>query len=414
VNNYSRKQSIMHTLVYFSALIINIFLGWILAKINTNYLEVAAYGQYAFFITVILFGRSLFDFGVFEASSRLMTTRETSDQQRSLLGTGLMWAIAFALLSVLILDLVGMVIDSYFEVKVGWLCQKFSYGAGLYILIAFLNRNLRGSGSINVLAVLSITPRIIYVILLIFVISFAGFTLEATLMMLFWGIIITLTGICIYLKPSFKNIQSDSRQILEEVKSYGWHIYVSTVWAEVMIHADKFIISYYLNSQELAYYALAATLTLPLSHFSSALSTSLFNRFARVDMISPRVIRINLIFVVISVAVFILLRKPLIYYLFSAQYAPAIELLLPLSLAFGLAGLSKPYTMFLMANKRGRTVRNISVLIPVIRIIGSILSIPAYGISGVAWVAFIVYLLDLALFMFAYRRYVNLPFFKLF
>jgi len=414
VNNYSRKQSIIHTLVYFSALIINIFLGWILAKINTNYLEVSAYGQYAFFVTLILFGRSLFDFGIFESTSRLMTTRESTEQQRLLLGTGLVWAVVFALVSVVILYAAGLVIDSYFEVKIGWLCKKFSYGAGLYVLIAYLTRNLRGSGSINVLAILSIAPRIIYVILLIFVILFARFTLETTLSMMFWGIIITLTGMSIYLKPSFKDIRSDSRHILEEVKSYGWHIYVSTVWAEVLIHADKFIISFFLNSQELAYYALATTLTLPLSHFSSSLSTSLFNRFARVDMISPRVIRINLIFVIISVSVFILLRKPLIYYLFSAQYAPAIELLLPLSLAFGLSGLSKPYTMFLMANKRGKTVRNISVLIPVIRIIGSIVIIPAFGISGVAWVAFIVYLLDLILFLLAYRRYVNLPLLKLF
>jgi O-antigen/teichoic acid export membrane protein len=131
-------------------------------------------------------------------------------------------------------------------------------------------------------------------------------------------------------------------------------------------------------------------------------------------MISTKIIRSNLLFVVVSVVVFILLRRPIIYYLFSVQYAPSIDLLLPLSMAFGLSGLSKPYNMFLMANRHGKIVRNISMLIPTIQIIAAVLVIPGYGISGVAWVTFYVYSLDLILYILAYQRVVNLPLHQLF
>ena len=61
------KEPYINILVYYGALLFNIFFGWILAKLNTQYLEVAAYGQFSFFITFVLLGRSFFDFGVFES-----------------------------------------------------------------------------------------------------------------------------------------------------------------------------------------------------------------------------------------------------------------------------------------------------------------------------------------------------------
>ena len=410
----SRKESITNTLIYYTALILNIFLGWVLARLNTHYLEVAVYGQFAFFITFVLLGRSLFDFGVFEASSRLMAVEKSGIERSRLLGASLLWAILFALLSVFALFFLGKIVDNIFEVKVGFLCQKFAYGVGLYVLVVHVSRVLRGSGHIKTLAVVSITPRIIYILLLVLIILFAEFTLQATLQMMFWGISFTLVGIWIYLKPSFATLVKQSKRIKEEVKSYGRHLYVSTVWTELLLHADKFIISYFLDSQSMAFYSLAFTLAIPLSFFSTSLATSLFNRFTSADIISPTVIRANLLFVSVTVILFIVLREPLIYYLFSWEYEPTIELLLPLALAFGFSGLSKSYIMFLMANGYGKTVRNISILISTVQIGLSILVVPAYGIYGVAWVTFFVYALDLLLFILAYQRSVKLPFSQLF
>jgi len=410
----TRKKSIANTLIYFAAMILNIFLGWILARLNTHYLEVAVYGQFAFFLTIVIFGRSIFDFGVFEASSRLMAVEKNSEERSNLLGSSLLWAILFALLAVFTLFFLGEIVDNIFEVKVGLLCKKYAYVVGLYVLVAHLYKILRGSGHIITLALISVIPRVAYVLLLILIISFAEFTLQTTLQMMFYGIIITLIGVWIYLKPSFGAVAKQSKRIKEEVKSYGRHLYVSTVWAEILIHADKFIISYFLDSQALAFYALAVTLAIPLSHFSTSLATSLFNRFASVNIISPKIIRANLLFVSITVIIFIVLREPLINYLFSQQYGQTAELLLPLALAFGFSGLSKPYIMFLMASKHGKTVRNISILIPLIQIGCSILVIPIYGISGVAWITLFVYALDLILFVIAYQRLVKIPFSKLF
>jgi O-antigen/teichoic acid export membrane protein len=401
------KEPYINILVYYGALILNIFLGWALAKLNTQYLEVAAYGQFSFFITFVLLGRSFFDFGVFESISRLLAVNEDRNEEKKLIGTSLFWAIIFALVSVLILFISGGFVDTFFQVKIGILCRDFSYAIGLFVLVSHLSRVLRGSGRIFTLGIITLTPRFIYLIFLTAVILYGRFTLHITLTMMFWGILLTLISVWIYLKPSFQMIKTKSIQIWKEVKSYGSHIFIGTMWAEILIHADKFIISYFLNSQDLAYYALAFTLSYPLSYFSTSLATGLFNRFATDQKISKKLITGNLIFVSISVILFIILRKPIIQYLFSEHYIPTIALLLPLALAFGFSGLSKPYILFLMAHKQGKIVRNISILIPSIQIVISIIIIPIFGIIGIAWVTCFVYALDLFLFLIWYRKFVK-------
>ena len=407
MKNTFRQEPVINTFIYYSALVFNIFIGWILTKINTNYLEISVYGQLAFFITFISLSRSFFSFGVFESTSRLLAFTNELVKNSRLLGSSLIWALIFSLLASLFLYVAGEIVDNIFKVNIGALCQQFSFGVGLFVLISHMSLVLRGSGRIKTLSVMTVGSRIIYLLLLLLIIQYGQFTLQITLSMMFIGLAAILILGWLYLKPSFKNLRIKTAVIWEEVKSYGRHIYLSTIWADLLIHVDKFLISYFLDAQAMAYYGLAFAISFPLTHFSTSMATSLFNRFATNEKISQKVILGNLLYVSISVFIFIILRKPIVLYLFSTQYAPTIELLPPLALAFGFAGLSKPFTLFLMARKQGKIVRNISIFISSLQIILGILVIPVYGLIGAAWVACIVYALDLILFVIYYKRFVG-------
>ena len=82
---------------------------------------------------------------------------------------------------------------------------------------------------------------------------------------------------------------------------------------------------------------------------------------------------------------------------------PAVELMLPLALAFGFSGLSKPFTHFLMAKGFGKIIRNISILVPVFNILLNIILIPKFGIIGAAWAAFFSYGLDFGFYWYYYN-----------
>ncbi len=392
------------TLIYFSALIVNIVLGWILVKINTHFLSVEAYGQYSFFVIFLFMSRTFFGFGLYESTSRQLALSWDERDRRQLTGTVFLWSLAFYLLFALFFLLVSLIIDLVFEVKIGELVHRFAWLSGLVLLHTFFLLAIRGYGKMNLMAEATIYPRIFYIALLIPVILGTIFTTELTIAAMFGGYAITIIITFIRLSPEFSSVRVQSRRLLGEIRSYGIHMYIGAIWQELLFHFDKLVISFFLDDRSIAYYALAYMLTFPLSHFSTALATGLYRKFSKSEMIERWVFMVNFLFVISSVLIFIILRKTIILRLFSADYMPSVELIIPLAMAFGLSGISKPVTLFLVARGFGKIIRNISVVVPTVQIVITLLVVPKFGIIGAAWCTFSVYFLDLLLNILAYRR----------
>jgi O-antigen/teichoic acid export membrane protein len=265
---------------------------------------------------------------------------------------------------------------------------------------------LRGTGQIKSLSILTVLPRIFYLVLLAIIVFIDRFSLTWSLDMFFMGFGLSLIWCTIIIQPSFKSMRQSVVRLWHDLKLYGIHLYLSNIWNELLFHGDKFIISLFLPAQSLAYYYLAYALTFPLSHFSTALSTTMFNRFALQRRIDSRVLRVNMLFVLSSVGVFIVLRRFIIINLFSPDYLPTVAVMLPLALAFGFSSVSKPFTLFLVARGEGKVVRNISIVIPILNIILGLIIIPHFGIMGAAWTQVLVYCCDLLLYFLAYRKFI--------
>lgn len=388
--------------VFYAAMILNIFLGWLLAKLNTQYLSVAEYGRYAFFMIFIFLSRSFFGFGVFESTSRLLAVSRDDRIQKQYLGTGTVLTLLFIVPFALWLIIAAFFTDRIFEVQIADLLSFYALPAGLVLFHTFLILALRGTGWISMMSLMTVLPRVIYVLLLVMVIFAGSFSLQTTMNMFFAGFLLSLVGGLIYIRPDLSAIRDRIREILNEVRSYGVHLYVSNIWHELFFHADKFVVSFFLPEESMAYYALGYMITFPLSHFSTALSTTFFRRFSGQRRIDRRLILLNAGFIIVSVIGFIFLRESIIVYLFSDRYLPTVGIIIPLSLAFGFAGLSKPFTLYLMARKWGKIIRNISIVVPLIHIGFSVWLIPMYGIYGAAWIATIAYFLDMMLYILAY------------
>jgi len=409
INLKSRvDRTLLLTLVFYCSLILNILLGWLLAKLNTQFLTVSDYGKYSFFLIAVYFSRIFFSFGVSESSSRLIAVNDSDSEQKNLIGVGLIWILFFIVPYGFFFFLSPDLFDHFFQVNIGAINKYFSFAVGLILIHAYLNLALRGHGRIILLSFNTIAPRTFYIILLIIIINYNTFTLTHTLEMFFIGLMFSILLVVIIVKPNFQDFKSKSQKLWTEIKSYGIHLYISNIWHEILFHSDKFIISYYLDDKAMAYYALGYMITYPLSHFSTSLSTTLFNKFISQKKIRSRDLKVNSIYVFVTVSVIILLRKIIIIHLFSEKYLATIDLILPLAIAFGLSGLSKPFNMFLMAHGYGQVVRNISILVSSLHIVLNIVFVPKFGITGAAWIATLIYGLDLLLFYLFYHRMVRI------
>lgn len=399
----NNRQLAKKTFFLYGAIVLNIILGWLITKLNTEYLSVADYGKYAFFIVAVYLGASVFNFGIAESQSRLLAVKKEGSSELN--GAGLLLLLFAAILFSVIAWPLAHVADDVFSVKIGFYLSAFTPLLGLILFQTAMMIIFRGSGQITYLAFSIFLPRLLYLSGLGYLIINNSYTLYNSLLTFFISLSVAVLLLILFLRPGFRNLGSGMRKLLYETKSYGFHIYVGSVAHEIFFHADKLVVSFYLEENSMAWYGLAYMLTFPLSHFSNALSTTLFNRFASSKRIDRRIHWSNIGFVTVSVICFLALREYIIIHLFSVNYLPAVDLMLPLALAFGFSGLSKPFTLFLMARGEGKLVRNITVTIPVFTVLANIVLIPSYGISGAAWVAFFAYLADLILFYLFYRRF---------
>ena len=114
---------------------------------------------------------------------------------------------------------------------------------------------------------------------------------------------------------------------------------------------------------------------------------------------------LNLFWIIISVVALILLRKWIVFDLFSRQYAPSLAVIPLLAVAFGLAGISRLFSYFLTARGEGKAIRNISVALLVTHLSACLVLIPRLGILGAALAIFLTYLVDLLLSVHYYRRF---------
>jgi len=221
---------------------------------------------------------------------------------------------------------------------------------------------------------------------------------------------VVVVGLIFFEKPIMRNLLNSCRKLLKEIRNFGIHVYWGEIIKVFLYHIDKIFISYFLDASNLAYYTLAFTLTFPISFFSNALSTTLYRKFSKANKIAPRLILINMGWVIISVIGFIILRKWIIFFLFSENYIRSLEVFSILAIAFGFNGFSKIYGYYLTAQGEGKVIRNISGFVLVIHLVLNLILIPKFGITGAAATSLVTYIFDLILSVIYYHKHIrNLP-----
>lgn len=398
------SSTLKRTVYLYSAQILNLLLGWGIAKFNVTYLSVPEFGQFNFFITAVNSIYIFFTFGIFESSSRLIALTETEAEYRKLLAASLSLSFLSYFLFTIVLFMTRNALEGIFNIQISNLIKIFFPLAGVYLFYDLWQRNLRGAEKIYQLSWLVTSPRLIYIIGLIMLVLVHQFNLYSTLLVSLLSILIIVLYFFFSSKPDFNGLSLSLRKIGHEIRTFGIHMYWVEIISVLLYQVDKLLIAFFLDVEQLAYYSLAFAITLPLSLFSTSLSTSLYRKFSKVEKIEKKVLYLNLFWVLFSVSVFIILRKWIVLKLFSEKYLESLQVFVILVIAFGLGGLGKIFTYFLTAKGAGRVIRNISIIDLVVYLILSLILIRFYGIYGVAVSRLLMFLLDLVLLLFYYRK----------
>ena len=82
----------------------------------------------------------------------------------------------------------------------------------------------------------------------------------------------------------------------------------------------------------------------------------------------------------------------------------SLQVFVILAIAFGIGGISKIFTYFLMAKGAGRIIKNVAIITLSINLILNIILIPRYGILGSAIARFTSHFFDLVFLIFFYYK----------
>ncbi len=360
-----------------------IFLGIFISMYNTRILGPRDFGILSFFLTITSFTVLFFRFGVFSSVSLLIANAKDELHEREIIGTSVIVAFFIGLSYSLFLFASSYFVDDIFNTEVGWILRYASLLLIAYPYTLLAPQISRGTNNIRTLSIFQVIPKIVYLLVALLLLRFLEIEPVHLALLNMFSFFVGVIVFIYAFHPLFTNFSKNAKQLLNLTREYGYHIFLGQIANQSTYKLDGMFITYFVNTTQLGYYALARTITTPISGLSQSLSTSLFKKYVDLDEIPKKVLFYNFFWLSACVLGLVLIANPLIVLLYSKDFLPAAALILPLALAGFFQGLYQPYS-FLSAKGKGKWIRNVAYTEAVTNVLGNFILIFFYGAMGAA------------------------------
>ncbi len=389
--------------LYFSELIV-LGAGFFIAKINTSWLEPAGYGVYSLCFAIAQIIEILIHCGFFMSGSRLLALhRGSEDRRRAIIGLLILVGIVLGLAAGAILFALSYVVGGLFDTGGEEILRWFAFLFGLSTIQIGVEAVCRGTERIGRLAVFQVASRVACVVVMGIFVLVGTYNIEIAVSISLLAAAGSAFATLLAFSPRFTVTKDVFKELIEDVRTYGFNAYVGGVANNVSHRFDAIFISYFVGTAPVGFYRLSALLTTPAVKLSHSLATSLFVRLTTAKTIDPRVTIGNFAWLASCLVGLSLLGPLIVEAVFGEEYAPVVPLIVPMALAALITGMGEPYIMFLRAKGKGRYMRNFGVTLSVMNIVLHVLLIPTFGLLGACYAALSASVLRLALLYYYYR-----------
>lgn len=373
----NRKQVIY----LYIATFIGTILGVLASIVNTRSLSPEYYGDVRYVQNIINFMASLLLFGYFLSGSRLLALSTDEQKSRSIRGV----MIVILLVSVVILML-GVLANAFFHIGSHALFTLFLISlpvCSFPLLNNYVNTTAQGDNHIGRLAVARLVPTALYIPIAYYVYSTYGAT-SNNMMLLQWGIYTVVLFLVVWsTRPSFSDMKSVFHELNEENKRYGIQLY----YGSLAMLATNYIGGVTLgafnsDNVNVGFYTLALTVTSPLAMLPGIVGTTYFKKFATLDRIPPKVMKVTVLITFASCICFVLLIKPLVEILYSESYRMVGVYAAWMAAGFCIHGIGDMLNRYLGSHGKGNPIRNSSFICGFIRVTGFTLFVYLWDING--------------------------------
>lgn len=381
----------------FAAQILNAAAGLAVTTLLTRSLSVTDFGAYTFVMTVIVFLATFMDFGVGSSMTRLVAIESNVDAQRRKAAISFIAAAALGGIFLVVTVIASFLLDPIFQTNVGALVLLAAP-----LVIAFPMQEIiialcRGSNHITFLSLMTVLPRIAYLLVLGVLFFASSITLEISVLTLLITMIVSILPALFFFKPKFQQMKEEWSLLKKEIREYGKEMYSGRIIDGLTNGVDRMLITFFHGVAPVGLYSIAQMMLMPVSMFSRSMGTSAYKRFTETREISKKILLSNYLWCIGSGIALMLACEILIPAFFTDKYASALEVLPYVAIGSMLVGMNIPYNSFLSAQRQGRSIKIMSVTTSSVNLLLNLLLIPRYSMHGAA-IAFIAsYGLNLAM-----------------
>lgn len=406
--NILKSRTAKQVLVLYISTIGGVLLGVLASVINTRFLDPINYGDVRFVQNIINLFSCLFLLGFFVSGSRILAISKSIEEARGIKGV----MVVFLMLTIVALMIV--MIGCYF-----YFCNFGNNVDAILFLVSipicaqplmlnYINTTAQGDNQIGRMAIARVAPQLLYVIVAYLI--YSSFGASSTLMILLqWGIYCAIyTIVIITTKPSFLNFNSYKIKLLEENKKYGVHLYMGSLAMVATQYLSGLTLGLFNdNNQEVAFFTLALTISMPLSMLPSIVGTSYFKQFATKNAIEPKVVKSTIGITLLSVIAYILIIQHVVDFLYPETYYCVGIFASVLAVGKAVHGVGDMYNRFLGAHGKGVEIRNASFATGFVLITGSTVGVYVFGIWGAVITNILSSSVYCAILLFYYFRFVK-------
>jgi O-antigen/teichoic acid export membrane protein len=208
--------------------------------------------------------------------------------------------------------------------------------------------------------------------------------------------------------PSFKNVKTRIGEIWFFNKTYGFNVYSGTLFNVALSSLSGLLISYFgINNAGVGYYALAITITEPLSFIPNVIATTHYKDFSTEKSIPKKLTLITLAVTLSAMALCWILVGPFVKYFYGPEFRAVIPLTFIVSFGVIMAGFADFFNRFLGSHGQGKALRNSAIIVGIFAMIFNVTLIPLLGETGAAYTTIFSALIYILTMLWFYRKLVS-------
>lgn len=382
--------------------------GMAVSIFNTRYLSPEAFSDFRLILSALNLLAVILPCGVFYSLGRLFSQSDRPIADDLLRGTAVSVFFALSVFATIFVFFLSPYYADLFQRDVSKILSNIAPLAGAFMMQGMLENQLQGENRILSLAIYRIAPSVAYFCFASGVSAYFEFSTEVALVIQL-GSVVSIGYLLAFVRPiRFSGVRGAATIVIAHVRGFGFPVYLGALASVAVGHLGVLILGYFVPGPDVGFFALAQTMSMPLTILGSAVGTSSFKDFASAHRIPFRSIVITLGICISGLFVYQLIIAPVFHIFYTEKYESALGLARIAAVGYALHGVGDFFNRFLCAHGQGARVRNGAFVLGFISL-SSYFAFSYFGGAKGAAIAVTVSSVSYFLIMVAqYRRYVGL------